>query len=408
MRSLFLMVFGGLLAGPASADAASDEAFAARLDGVVEQAIADRRLVGAVVMVSRDGKVVYRRAAGLADREAGTPMQENTVFRLASVSKPIVTAAFMRLVEEGWLSLQDPVTRYLPEFRPRLTDGSTPVITLHQLATHSSGLSYRLLEPTGSAYHSLNISDGLDQPGLSLAENLDRLAKATLIFPPGTDWRYSLGLDVLGGVMEAATGETLPRLVERLITQPLGLKDIGFGVADPSRLAVAYADGRPEPTPIADGETVAFQGAAVRFAPSRIFDARSFASAGAGMAGTAQDVLRFLDTVRGGAAPLLKAETVAAMMKAQIGPEAATQGPGWGFGYGWAVLIDPKAAGTPQSAGTLQWGGVYGHSWFVDPAAKLTVVALTNTAFEGMSGRFTVELRDAVYADPGVQAPASK
>jgi CubicO group peptidase (beta-lactamase class C family) len=165
----------------------------------------------------------------------------------------------MRLIEEGLLGLDHTVTRWLPDFRPRLADGTAPDITVRQLLTHTSGLSYRLLEPHDSAYHALNISDGLDQPGPSMVENLARLAQA------------------------------------------------------------------------------------------------------------------------------------------QVGAQAATAAPGWGFGYSWAVLDDPKAAETPQGKGTLRWGGAYGHSWFVDPTQRLTVVALTNTAFEGMIGRFVTDIRDAAY-----------
>ena len=115
------------------------------------------------------------------------------------------------------------------------------------------------------------------------------------------------------------------------------------------------------------------------------------------MVGTAHDVLRFLEAIRGGGAPILELATVARMTADQVGPQAETSGPGWGFGYGWAVLADPAAAATPQSKGTFRWGGVYGHSWFVDPARALTVVALTNTAIEGMAGAFVTEVRDAVY-----------
>jgi CubicO group peptidase (beta-lactamase class C family) len=115
------------------------------------------------------------------------------------------------------------------------------------------------------------------------------------------------------------------------------------------------------------------------------------------MVGTAGDVLTLLETVRQGGAPILKPATVAEMMKDQAGVQAATQGPGWGFGYGWAVLDDPAVAKTPQGAGTLAWGGVYGHNWFVDPKNRLTVVIMTNTAFEGMNGPFTTQVRDAVY-----------
>lgn len=396
MRSLLLALFG-LVSGSALAEPSCDVALPARLDAVIERAITEKRLVGTVVLVARDGQIIYRRAAGLADREAGKAMSENAIFRFASVSKPIVMAAFMRMVEQGRFSLSDSVTRYLPDFRPRLADGSIPTITLHQLATHSSGLSYRLLEPVGSPYHDLDISDGLDQPGLTLAENLRRLGRAPLAFPPGQGWRYSLGIDVIGGVMEAATGETLPALIERLVTGPLGMADTGFGVSDAARLAVPYADGSPEPVRIKDGDVIPLFGGAVRFSPSRVFDPGSYASGGAGMTGSAPDFLRFLEALRTGGASILSRGTVERMAAPQIATDAATQGPGWGFGYGWAVLVDPKASGTPQSSGTLQWGGVYGHNWFVDPAARLSVVALTNTAFEGMSGRFTVELRDAIY-----------
>jgi CubicO group peptidase (beta-lactamase class C family) len=115
------------------------------------------------------------------------------------------------------------------------------------------------------------------------------------------------------------------------------------------------------------------------------------------MVGTAHDVLHFLEAIRGGGAPILKPETAARMTANHLDPQTETRGPGWGFGYGWAVLNDPVAAATPQSKGTFQWGGVYGHSWFVDPAQALTVVGLTNTAIEGMAGAFVTELRDAIY-----------
>lgn len=369
----------------------------ARLDAALDRALAERRIVGAVVLVSRDGAPVYARAAGLADREAEVPLREDAIFRLASITKPLVTAAFLRLVEQGTLPLHAPVTRWLRDFRPRLPDGTAPEITLHQLLTHTAGLSYRFLEPPGGAYHRLDVSDGLDQPGLSLAENLGRLAEAPLAFAPGTGWRYSLGLDVLGGAMERATGATLPEIVAELVTGPLGLTDTAFRVVDPSRLATPYADGRPEPVRMTDGVSVPLWDAAATFAPSRILDPASYPSGGAGMAGTARDALAVLEAVRRGGGPILKPGSVAAMMRLQVGPEARTQGAGWGFGYGGALLEDPAAAGSPQGRGTLQWGGAYGHSWFVDPEARLTIVGLTNTAFEGMSGAFPAEIRDAVY-----------
>jgi len=350
------------------------------------------------VLVARDGKVVYHRAAGLADREASRPMRENAVFRYSSVTKPFVSVAVMKLVEDGKLRLDDPVTKWLPDFKPKLADGTTPVITLRQLLNHTSGLTYGLAEQASHPYHTLGVSDGIDLSGLTLDQDLQRLAQAPLAFPPGSTWRYSLAIDVLGSVLEKATGKPLPQVVAETVTKPLGLSDAGFVARDPSRLTAAYFNAQPAPKRMTDNMTFPIGApTAVRFAPSRATDETAFPSGGAGMVGTAGDVLTLLETVRQGGAPILKASTVAEMTKDQVGQQAATQGPGWGFGYGWAVLDDPAIAKTPQGAGALAWGGVYGHNWFVDPKNRLTVVIMTNTAFEGMNGQITRDVRDAVY-----------
>lgn len=381
-----------------AAATAPDAALAAQLDKVVDAAVAEQRLVGTVVLVARDGKVVYHRAAGLADREAGRPMREDAVFRFSSVTKPFVSVAVMKLVEDGTLRLDDPVTKWLPDFKPKLADGTTPVITIRQLLNHTSGLTYGLAEKPSHPYHALGVSDGIDNSGLSLDENVRRLGQAPLAFPPGSTWRYSLAIDVLGSVLEKATGKPLPQVVAETVTQPLGLTDTGFVAQDPARLTAAYFNAQPAPKRMTDNLDVPLGETAVRFAPSRATDKTAFPSGGAGMVGTAGNVLALLETVRQGGSPILKPATVAEMMKDQVGIRAATQGPGWGFGYGWAVLDDPAVAKTPQAAGTLAWGGVYGHNWFVDPKNRLTVVIMTNTAFEGMNGPFTTQVRDAVYA----------
>ncbi|GGF30542.1 esterase [Aliidongia dinghuensis] len=369
----------------------------AGLDTVLGRALAERRIVGAVVLVAHDGQLVHAGVAGLADREAARPMREDAIFRLASITKPIVAAAAMRLVETGTLALDQPVTRWLPEFAPQLADGTAPTITIAHLLSHTAGLGYGFQEPEDGPYHRLGISDGLDQPGLSITENLDRLARAPLFYAPGTGWRYSLAMDVLGAVIEQAAGRPLPDVVRTLVTGPLGMADTGFTVTDRSRLAAAYANGEPEPTRMGAEAAVFLWDGSVRFAPDRIFDPASYPSGGAGMAGTAGDILAFLEAIRTGGAPILRPETVGTMMRNQVGAMAETLEPGWGFGYGWAVVDDPTPTGTPQSAGTIRWGGVYGHSWFVDPACRLSVVTLTNTAFEGMAGALTLEIRDAVY-----------
>jgi CubicO group peptidase (beta-lactamase class C family) len=370
----------------------------ARLDSAIDRAIEQRRIVGTVVLVAHHGELVYSRAAGLADRETQTPMKANSIFLLASVTKPIVTAAAMGLIEDNVLGLEDPVTRWLPDFRPRLASGAVPAITVQHLLTHTAGLSYRSFEPAGSAYHALNVSDGLDQPGLSLAENLRRLGEAPLVCEPGRAWRYSLATDVLGAVIAEASGEPLQVAVRDRITGPLGMTDTDFSVVDQSRFATPYADGEGEPKRMTDGMAVSLFGTPVTFTPTRIFHGSSYASGGAGMAGTALDVMRLFEAVRIGRDGVLRASTVARMLTPHVNSSAQTWGPGWGFGLGWAILDDPQATATPQPKGTIQWGGVYGHTWFVDRANSLSVVALTNTTFEGMSGNFPVDVRDAVYA----------
>lgn len=369
----------------------------ARIDSAIDRAIAEKRIVGAVVLVSHDGKLVYQRAAGFADRETKRPMQIDTVFRLASVSKPVVSAAALVLVDQGKLSLDDPVTKWLPDFRPKLASGVAPTITVRQLLTHTSGLSYKFAEKTGSAYYQAGVSDGFDELRITLDENVRRLASVPLYSKPGEAFRYSLSIDVLGAVVEKAAGKPLSQAVAELVTQPLNMRDTAFWAKDAARLAVPYHDAKPEPAPMSDPYSMPFaEGGTMTYSPSRALDPKAYPSGGAGMVGSAPDVMRLLEAVRAGGKPILKETTAASMMRNQIGSLAGL-GPGVAFGFGGAVVIDPGAAKTPQSAGTWQWGGVYGHSWFVDPAKKITVVALTDTALEGMWGKFTTDVRDAVY-----------
>lgn len=374
------------------------------IDAVIGPAVEQRRLVGAVVMIALDGEVICQRAAGFADGEAGRPVAIDTIFRLASLTKPIVTAAALSLIETGELSFDDAVSAWLPDFRPRLGDGREPQITVRHLLTHTSGLSYGFLEPADGPYHQAGVSDGLDQPGVSFEDNLARLAKVPLFFEPGSRWCYSVGMDVLGALLERAARQPLPGIVRERVTAPLQMRDTAFTVRDRARLARAYADGPQGAVPMGERHVQPFAGlAGISYVPDRMFDAASFPSAGAGMAGTAPDMLRLLEVVRGGGGPILSAPTAAAMMHNQIGElPVDISGPGWGFGFGGAVLLDPALANTPQSEGTWRWGGVYGHTWFVDPARGLTVVAMSNTAVEGMAGQYTIDLRDAIYR--GLQA----
>lgn len=382
------------------------------IDSVITDALTENRIVGTVVLIARDGEVIHRHAAGLADRETGKEMAVDTLFRLASITKAIVCAAAMTMVERNELSLESRVDRWLPGFRPKLPSGESPAITIHHLLTHTAGLDYRFRQPADGPYARANVSDGLDQPGLSLDENVRRIASAPLAMEPGSAWQYSVAIDVLGAVMERTANKPLPEIVAERVTRPLAMNDTTFTVADASRLAVPYADGKPRPTRISDGEVVPVPfppgAAGITFTPSRALDPASFPSGGSGMIGSAADLLRFFETIRCGGRPILSEESTRQMMRnqnAHLPRNAQGSAPGWGFGFGGSVLVDPAAAGSPQSKGTWQWGGVYGHSWFVDPERRLTAIALTNTALEGLFGRFPIELRDALYREIG--GPAS-
>ncbi len=370
---------------------------AAALDRALDSALEERRIVGGLLLVNEQGEPVYQRAAGFADRESGTPVRLDTLFRYASLTKPIVSAAVLALAEQGRLGLQDPVTRWLPEFRPKLPNGDAPVITLHHLLTHTAGLSYPFFEPADGPYHRAGVSDGLGYTGdMPLAENIRRLASTPLLFAPGSAWMYSLAIDVLGAVIESAAGKTLQRVVAQLVTQPLGMKETAFLAVDSERLATAYGNAQPQPARMGERHTI--PGDSVAFYPGRALDPQAFPSGGAGMVGSGQDFMHFLETVRTGGGGMFKPETAKRMPRVQTGamvPDPAA--PGWGFGYGGAVITDPVAKQTPQSAGTWYWGGAYGNDWFVDMERAISVVLLTNTAYEGMNGRITLDVRDAVY-----------
>lgn len=367
------------------------------------QQVHPQRLVGAVVLVREHGALRHASATGLADRESATPMQRDQLFRLASVSKPLLSTVILGLVAEGVLDLDAPVQRWLRDFRPALADGSTPAISLRQLLSHSSGLGYRFLEADAKGpYARAGVSDGMDANPLSLADNVRRIAQAPLLFAPGSQWLYSLGVDVAGAVAEAATGESLQALFERLLAAPLGLRDTAFAARNAARLATPYVSDTPQPHRLREGEVVApFEGTVgIEYSLARAADASRFPSAGAGLVGSADEVMAVLEALRDvQRSGLLPPALAAEMASPQVGEQGPPEPAGWGFGLGFAVLRDAAASGTPQSAGTWRWGGAYGHSWFVDPARGLSVVALTNTLYEGMDGAFVDELRDAVYAD---------
>lgn len=236
-----------------------------RIQNVIQQALETHRLVGSVVLVAHHGALIYQQAAGWADREHAQPMALDTIFRLASVSKPIVSTAALVLVAQGKFGLDDDISRWLPEFQPRLPDGSATSITVRQLLSHTAGLGYRFFEADANGpYAQAGISDGMDASGITLDENLRRLASVPLLYVPGTALGYSLATDVLGALIARVQGSSLDKAVRELVTGPLGMVDTGFVVDDPLRVATAYVNDTTQPHQLAEGETVsAFEGRSV-------------------------------------------------------------------------------------------------------------------------------------------------
>ncbi len=399
IKKFGLILFILLISQTSPADSlARKSSVSAQVDRVVARALAENRIVGCVVIVSKDGKILYNKASGLADRERNLPMQKDTIFRLASMTKPLVSVAALRLVDQNILRLDDPVTKWLPDFRPKTADGKIPIITIRHLLTHAAGLNYSFFENKEGPYHKLGVSDGLDDSGISLDENLRRIASAPLLFVPGTSWRYSLATDVLGRVIEKATKLDLDSAIKKLITKPLAMNDTEFTASHPGRLATPYADAKPVPLRMPSFYQLPSDPGTINFSPARALNKKAYPSGGAGMVGTAGDYLLFLEAVRTDNASLLKTDTHETLFKNSTGAAYIPVGePGWGWTLMSAVLLDPAAAKSPQSKGTIAWGGAYGHSWWVDRTAGLTVVILTNTALEGMSGSFPIEIKKAVY-----------
>jgi CubicO group peptidase (beta-lactamase class C family) len=369
-----------------------------RIDAALASALAEKRIVGAVIAVMKDGELAHIKAYGLADRERATPMTEDAIFRLASISKPIVTAAAIRMIELGKFALDTAVTDFLPDFKPKAPDGSTPTITIRHLLTHTSGLSYDFLQPPEGPYNTIPVSAGIDGD-FTMEDNLARMVKAGLTFPPGAAWLYSVAIDVLGAVMAKAEGTDVEGAVHKHVTGPMQMTDTSFYITDETRLVQPYSNAAPEPVPIGDNFKQPFVPgcAPINLGTSRAFNRNAFQGGGGCMNGKALDIVRFLDRIRAGGAPILSKETTQQMMSNQVGPLRILFDPtgNTAFGFGGSILLDPAASGSALSPGSWQWGGVWGHSWFVDPVRKLTIVNLTNTTLEGMAGQLPGDVQRA-------------
>ena len=216
----------------------------ARIAGTIQQSVDDRRIAGGVSLVARHGKIVYFQAVGMADRDAHKPMRTDSIFRICSMSKPITSVAVMILYEEGRFELGDPVSNYLPEFKHmkvldppwpldktspphRLVDAKRP-ITILNLLTHTSGLTYQWNARLGKAYDDAHVGSGLKQQEGTIGDGVKRLAALPLLFQPGDDWEYSLADDVLGRLVEVVSGMPFDRFLQQRVFEPLIMKDTEF------------------------------------------------------------------------------------------------------------------------------------------------------------------------------------
>ena len=348
----------------------------ARIGPAMQSYVDDGRLAGIMTMVARHGRVVHWETAGMRDVAAGDPLEPDDIFRIYSMTKPLTSVAVMILVEEGAVALDDPVSKFIPAFAgvTVLNDAgerAAPArpMTVEHLLTHTSGLTYGFFgdSPVDRIYN---------QSGFfTRAEGLDdfarRVADLPLLASPGDRWNYSVSTDILGRVVEVASGQAFDTFLQTRIFDPLEMNDTAFVVpADKrDRFAVHYA--RPDgalqmiDSPV-DGQYTQ---------PPR------WLSGGGGLTSTASDYIRFaqmlLQDGELGGVRILEAETVQAMRSNRL-PDALVPiqlgtflSPGYGFGLGFAVVVDADASPEPDNDGLFRWAGAANTFFWIDPAAEL-------------------------------------
>jgi CubicO group peptidase (beta-lactamase class C family) len=402
------------------AEVGLDPARLDRIDRHFRRYVDDGALPGWLVTVSRRGRIAYVCSYGSRDLEEGRPVETDTLWRIYSMTKPVTSVAAMMLYEEGAFELQDPVSRFIPSFadvrvfaggsdlKPMTVPATEPVRIWH-LLTHTSGLTYGFhrAHPVDARYREAGFDIGWPR-GQDLAACCDLFAAQPLLFQPGAEWNYSVATDVLGRVVEVASGRRLDEFFAERIFGPLGMADTGFwvGEADQGRLAALYT---PGPDPARGPRRVDGIGRVASHPPRML-------SGGGGLVSTAADYNRFtqmlldrpdspggeLDGVR-----LLGQRTVAYMTRNHLpggadlesyGRPLNAEAPflGVGFGLGFAVVIDAAAGKTLGSEGEYNWGGLASTAFWVDPAEELTVCFFTQL-MPSSTYRIRPQLRQLVY-----------
>jgi CubicO group peptidase (beta-lactamase class C family) len=354
----------------------------ARLATGVRELVDHGRLAGAVTMVSRHGKVVEFDAAGKRDVAANSPMQKDSIFRIYSMSKPITGVAMMILFEEGKWQLGDPVAKYIPEFAKLkvytteangnivMKDQNHPV-TMRELMSHSGGFTYGFFSNT--AVDKMQVEADVLNPNNTLDEFIKRVAKLPLNAQPGTEWHYSISVDIQGYIVQKLSGMPFEDFLEKRIFKPLGMNDTGFYVPKEklNRFAQFYNYDK-------DGK---LQALGVREGLNHDFSVKpALSSGGGGLVSTASDYMRFCQMLLNGGqldgVRILSPLTVELMRTNVLAPSVPILAPGAGFGLDFAIYTDPVAAGGYYGKGTYWWGGAAGTWFWIDPANDLIVVGM--------------------------------
>lgn len=357
-----------------------------RIAAAVQREIDNQRIAGAVTLVARRGRIAWLKAQGRSDREAGKPMPPDAIFRICSMTKPITSLAVMMLYEEGRFLLDDPVSKYIPEFKnPKVlvkpasgqpyTIPASREITIRNLLTHTSGLTYHWNPDLGPMYKEADVAHGLLPYDGAIGDSVKRLAKLPLLFSPGDRWEYSLGIDVLGYLVEVVSGKTLDQFLRSRIFEPVGMRDTYFYPPEEKlgRLAAAYTWypekglNRFPDKPIAEGPFVYSADYPYR-GPRKLY------SGGGGLCSTAADYARFcqlmLNDGKWGGSRLVSRKTVELMTGDQIGKIGPDQGFGLGFGVD-GVKSPLTELGSP---GEYNWGGFFYTAFMIDPKEQMITI----------------------------------
>ena len=358
----------------------------ARIGAAVDRSIQEKRIAGAVTLVARHGHVVWLKAQGMLDREAGKPMPTDAIFRICSMSKPITSLAVMMLYEHGRFLLDDPVSKYIPEFKnprvlvhpaagPSYTIPAKREITIRNLLTHTSGITYQWNPELGQMYKDANVASGLLAYDGTIGDSVKRLAALPLLFNPGERFEYSLGVDVLGYLVEVLSGETFDQFLRTRIFNPLAMRDTSFYPPEEKlgRLAAVYT-WYPEKglrrfpdAPIVEGP-FAYSADYPYHGPKKLY------SGGAGLCSTAMDYARFcqlmLNHGKAGSRRLISRKTVELMTSDQLGKIEPDQAFGLGFGID-GVKAPLAELGSP---GEFNWGGFYYTAFVIDPKEDMITI----------------------------------